>query len=135
MVDVNLPLETEQIDADATKVTADWAVNSAANPTERRQSGEAGKIYVTQRFQRVFADGPVAFHELLRRWKDGGVKLRLTEELLRWRREHREDEVRAGASIDLEHDKADLERKIACPVLALWGAKAPMGRTSSCAVI
>jgi haloacetate dehalogenase len=38
------------------------------------------------------------------------------------------EDYRAGASIDLKHDQADLERKIACPVLALWGAKAPMGR-------
>jgi haloacetate dehalogenase len=38
------------------------------------------------------------------------------------------EDYRAGASIDLEHDKADLDKKIACPVLALWGAKAPMGR-------
>jgi len=38
------------------------------------------------------------------------------------------EDYRAGASIDLEHDKADLDRKIACPLLALWGAKAPMGR-------
>jgi haloacetate dehalogenase len=38
------------------------------------------------------------------------------------------EDYRAGASIDLEHDRADLDKKIACPVLALWGAKAPMGR-------
>jgi haloacetate dehalogenase len=38
------------------------------------------------------------------------------------------EDYRAGASIDLKHDQADLDRKIACPVLALWGAKAPMGR-------
>jgi haloacetate dehalogenase len=38
------------------------------------------------------------------------------------------EDYRASASIDLEHDRADLDRKIACPVLALWGAKAPMGR-------
>ena len=38
------------------------------------------------------------------------------------------EDYRASASIDLEHDRADLEKKIACPVLALWGAKAPMGR-------
>lgn len=38
------------------------------------------------------------------------------------------EDYRAAASIDLEHDKADLDTKIACPVLALWGAKAPMGR-------
>ena len=33
------------------------------------------------------------------------------------------EDYRAGASIDLEHDEADLDRGIACPVLALWGAK------------
>jgi haloacetate dehalogenase len=38
------------------------------------------------------------------------------------------EDYRAAASIDLEHDRADLETRIACPVLALWGAKAPMGR-------
>jgi haloacetate dehalogenase len=38
------------------------------------------------------------------------------------------EDYRASASIDLEHDRADIDKKIACPVLALWGAKAPMGR-------
>jgi haloacetate dehalogenase len=38
------------------------------------------------------------------------------------------EDYRAGASIDLQDDKADLDKKIACPLLALWGAKAPMGR-------
>ena len=33
------------------------------------------------------------------------------------------DDYRAGATIDLEHDAADIDRKIACPVLALWGAR------------
>jgi len=31
-------------------------------------------------------------------------------------------DYRAGASIDLEHDAADLDRKLDMPVLALWGA-------------
>ena len=38
------------------------------------------------------------------------------------------EDYRAGASIDLKHDEADLEKKIACPLLALWGERAPMGR-------
>ena len=38
------------------------------------------------------------------------------------------EDYRAGASIDLEHDAADLQKKIACPLLVLWGARAPMGR-------
>jgi haloacetate dehalogenase len=31
------------------------------------------------------------------------------------------EDYRAGASIDLEHDEADLDRKLSCPVLVLWG--------------
>ncbi len=36
------------------------------------------------------------------------------------------EDYRAGASIDLEHDEADLDRKLTCPVQALWGAKGAM---------
>ena len=32
------------------------------------------------------------------------------------------EDYRAAASIDLEHDRADLDRKITCPLLVLWGA-------------
>src|SRR5262245_21107706 len=35
---------------------------------------------------------------------------------------------RAGASIDLQHDKADLDKKIASPLLVLWGERGAMGR-------
>jgi haloacetate dehalogenase len=38
------------------------------------------------------------------------------------------EDYRAGASIDLKHDAADLSKKIACPLLTLWGLKGPMGR-------
>jgi haloacetate dehalogenase len=38
------------------------------------------------------------------------------------------EDYRAGASIDLQHDEADLTRKIACPMVTLWGLKGPMGR-------
>ncbi len=33
------------------------------------------------------------------------------------------EDYRAAAGIDLEHDEADLDTKIGCPVLALWGVK------------
>ncbi len=39
------------------------------------------------------------------------------------------EDYRAAASIDLEHDRADLDRKLACPVLALWGAKGVIERS------
>jgi haloacetate dehalogenase len=38
------------------------------------------------------------------------------------------EDYRAGASIDLEHDRADLTKTVACPLLALWGERGPMGR-------
>ncbi|MDO8679033.1 MAG: alpha/beta hydrolase [Acidobacteriota bacterium] len=38
------------------------------------------------------------------------------------------EDYRAGASIDLKHDEADLNKQIACPLLTLWGLKGPMGR-------
>ena len=38
------------------------------------------------------------------------------------------EDYRAAASIDLEHDEADMGEKIACPVRVLWGAKGLMER-------
>lgn len=37
------------------------------------------------------------------------------------------EDHRASASIDLEHDSADQDRKVACPLLLLWGAKSMVG--------
>lgn len=36
------------------------------------------------------------------------------------------EDYRAAATIDLEHDLADLGVKVKCPVLAIWGAKGAM---------
>ena len=38
------------------------------------------------------------------------------------------EDYRAAASIDLEHDQADMNRKVSCPLLALWAAGGAMGR-------
>jgi len=38
------------------------------------------------------------------------------------------EDYRAAASIDLEHDKADSDRKVQCPLLVVWGALGPMGK-------
>ena len=37
-------------------------------------------------------------------------------------------DYRAAASVDLEHDAADIDRKVACPTLVLYGARGPMGQ-------
>ena len=38
------------------------------------------------------------------------------------------EDYRAGATIDLVHDEVDMDRKIACPVLVLWGANGIVGK-------
>ena len=38
------------------------------------------------------------------------------------------EDYRAAASIDLEHDAADIDRRIACPLLALWGSRGVLER-------
>jgi haloacetate dehalogenase len=39
------------------------------------------------------------------------------------------EDYRAAAGIDLVHDEADLDRKVECPLLVLWGADGVVGRT------
>lgn len=38
------------------------------------------------------------------------------------------EDYRAGASVDLDHDRADRDRKVAAPTLVLWGARGLVGR-------
>lgn len=38
------------------------------------------------------------------------------------------EDYRAAASVDLEHDEADMHRKIGCPLLVLWGEQGLMER-------
>lgn len=38
------------------------------------------------------------------------------------------EDYRAAATIDLQHDEADLDQKVTCPLLALWGARGVVGR-------
>jgi haloacetate dehalogenase len=39
------------------------------------------------------------------------------------------EDYRAAATIDLKHDENDLERKIQCPLLVLWGSRGFVNRT------
>jgi len=38
------------------------------------------------------------------------------------------EDYRAAATIDLDHDRADLDRKVRCPLLVLWGAHGLVGQ-------
>ena len=44
------------------------------------------------------------------------------------------EDYRAAGTIDLEHDRADRGHKIDTPVLALWGARAVVGKMFDCLV-
>lgn len=39
------------------------------------------------------------------------------------------EDYRAAATVDLEHDAADLNKRIGCPLLVLWGARGLMAET------
>ena len=62
-----------------------------------------------------WVDGP-AYNEYLRCFRDPAAIRALCED------------YRAAASIDLAHDKADLNKKIECPLLVLWSEKGPFHR-------
>lgn len=38
------------------------------------------------------------------------------------------EDYRAAATIDLEHDRADLDKKLTCPLLVLWGDQNPLNK-------
>jgi haloacetate dehalogenase len=57
--------------------------------------------------------GGVVFHEYLRCFRNPDSIHAICED------------YRAAASIDLEHDKADLDKRIECPLLVLWSEKGP----------
>ena len=56
------------------------------------------------------------FQEYLRCYRDPATRHAICED------------YRAAASIDLEHDAADSDRKVTAPLLALWGAKGVVGQ-------
>ena len=38
------------------------------------------------------------------------------------------EDYRAAATVDLEHDRADAEKRVTCPLLVLWGAEGVVGK-------
>jgi haloacetate dehalogenase len=59
---------------------------------------------------------PAAFQEYFRTFREPATIHAICED------------YRAAASIDLAHDKADLDKKIQCPLLVLWSEKGPFHR-------
>ncbi|MFO1068767.1 MAG: alpha/beta hydrolase [Geminicoccaceae bacterium] len=73
---------------------------------------------------------------LLGAWSRGGASPIVPEAMAAYRRAFRDpatihatcEDYRAAASIDLVHDEADAQARIACPLLVLWGEHGLMHR-------
>jgi haloacetate dehalogenase len=77
----------------------------------------------------IGADPLFYLHRKLTGWGTGGLEQFAPEALAAYQRSFSDpavihgscEDYRAAATIDLEHDEADLDRRIECPLLALWG--------------
>jgi haloacetate dehalogenase len=80
--------------------------------------GSSAEFWLRSRFNNLSSDAisTEVFREYLRCFRDPAMIHSTCED------------YRAGASIDLTHDSADLERKVSCPVLALWAERGVMHR-------
>ena len=78
-----------------------------------RLIGADPEFYLRNAFGRLSsaALAPEAIDEYVRAFRDPAVIHATCED------------YRAAASIDLQHDEADVQKKISCPLLVLWGAK------------
>jgi Predicted hydrolases or acyltransferases (alpha/beta hydrolase superfamily) len=85
--------------------------------------------------ENLIAGDPIGYlHALLGSW-GGGLDHFSPEAIAAYERAFADPEARhamledyrAGASIDLEHDRADLDRRIEAPLLVLWGARSVVG--------
>src|SRR5689334_3097359 len=95
-----------------------WFFLIQPEPLPETMIGNSAEFWLRSRFNALPADAisKEAFAEYLRTF-------RMPETI------HAAcEDYRAGASIDLTHDDADLQRKITCPVLALWAEKGAMHR-------
>ena len=86
--------------------------------------------------ERLIDGDPIGYlHALLGAWGSGlsvfaPEALARVRALLRRRRRPARDAARTtapGASIDLEHDRADVDRKVEVPMLVVWGGRGVVG--------
>jgi haloacetate dehalogenase len=78
--------------------------------------GNSAEFYLRSRFLGGAAITPEAFAEYLRTFKDPATIHATCED------------YRAGATIDLTHAGEDGGKKVACPLLVLWGERGVVGR-------
>lgn len=90
-----------------------WWLLIQKTPLPETLIGNSAEVWLRSRFERIPAGilKPEAFAEYLRAFQLPGSIHASCED------------YRAGATIDLIHDSADLDRKISCPVHVLWGER------------
>jgi haloacetate dehalogenase len=95
-----------------------WFFLIQPEPLPETMIGNSAEYWLKSRFTALPSDAisREAFAEYLRSFR--------TPEMIHATCE----DYRASASIDMAHDEADLQRKINCPVLALWAEKGAMHR-------
>lgn len=85
--------------------------------------------------ERLIGGDPIFYlHRKLGAWGAAGLSSYAPEALAEYERCFHDpatirstcEDYRAAAGIDLEHDEADLDARIACPFLVLWGEKGLM---------
>jgi haloacetate dehalogenase len=100
-------------------VTKEWATSSyhwffllQKAPFPETLIANSAELYLRSRFDRLPPEklDKDAFLEYLRCFRDPATIHGSSED------------YRAAASIDLDHDAADLDKKVQCPFLVLWGA-------------
>jgi len=93
-----------------------WFFLIQAAPFPETLIGNSVEAYLNRLFRALMPEKITneAFAEYLRCFRDPAVIHASCED------------YRAAASIDLQHDDADLKRKVACPMLALWAERGAM---------
>jgi haloacetate dehalogenase len=109
-----------RVSRDFAKSYYHWFFLLRPEPIPETMIGADPKFYLEQhmgtRFAGLSAFAPEAMAEYLRCFSDPATIHASCED------------YRAAESIDLEHDEADIARKIECPLLALWGDKGTVHR-------
>jgi haloacetate dehalogenase len=109
-----------RVSRDFAKSYYHWFFLLRPEPIPETMIGANPRFYLEQhmgtRFAGLSAFAPEAMAEYLRCFSDPATIHASCED------------YRAAESIDLEHDEADIARKIECPLLALWGEKGTVHR-------
>jgi haloacetate dehalogenase len=87
--------------------------------------------------ERLIDGDPIGYlHALLGSWGSSDLSAFAPETLAEYERCFADaaarhamlEDYRAGASIDLEHDRADRDRRVEAPTLVVWGSRGVVGR-------